>query len=235
MSNPQTTQPNSARAAILANVRKSLGASANDPARRATADAHLTARARHPIPERVAGKDAASLKELFRTQLETAGTTVLEVDAAEDVPQAVADYLRGKNLPQTIRMGSDPDLTGMPWGNVPSLEVTQGPAAPEDTAGLSKAVAGVAETGTMMLASGSANPVTLNFLPETHLVVVAASSIVGPYEDGFSRVRETFGDSTMPRTVNLISGPSRTGDIGGRIVMGAHGPRQVCVVIVNGM
>jgi L-lactate dehydrogenase complex protein LldG len=37
----------------------------------------------------------------------------------------------------------------------------------------------------------------------------------------------------MPRSLNLISGPSRTGDIGGRIVLGAHGPRRLCIVIVG--
>jgi L-lactate dehydrogenase complex protein LldG len=38
----------------------------------------------------------------------------------------------------------------------------------------------------------------------------------------------------MPRTLNLVSGPSRTADIGGRIVIGAHGPRRLMVVIVGG-
>ncbi|MEL6226223.1 MAG: LUD domain-containing protein, partial [Pseudomonadota bacterium] len=76
-------------------------------------------------------------------------------------------------------------------------------------------------------------PVTLNFLPETHIVVVDQNAIVGPYEEAFDRVRTRFGDGKMPRTVNMVSGPSRTGDIGGRIVMGAHGPRRMMVVIVE--
>jgi L-lactate dehydrogenase complex protein LldG len=75
--------------------------------------------------------------------------------------------------------------------------------------------------------------VTLNFLPENQIVVIRARDIAGPYEDAFDRVRQLYGKGTMPRTVNMISGPSRTGDIGGRLVMGAHGPRQLCVIIVG--
>jgi L-lactate dehydrogenase complex protein LldG len=108
-----------------------------------------------------------------------------------------------------------------------------GAADPGDEASLSHAAAGVAETGTLVLASGPDNPVTLSFLPETHIVVVEAKDIVGGYEDAWAIVRERFGEGQMPRTVNMISGPSRTGDIGGRLVLGAHGPRRQCVIVVK--
>ncbi|MEM1307832.1 MAG: LUD domain-containing protein, partial [Pseudomonadota bacterium] len=80
---------------------------------------------------------------------------------------------------------------------------------------------------------GDANPVTLNFLPETHIVLVDAETVVGPYEDAFDAVRARYGKHHMPRTLNMISGPSRTGDIGGRLVMGAHGPRRMLVIVVE--
>jgi L-lactate dehydrogenase complex protein LldG len=76
--------------------------------------------------------------------------------------------------------------------------------------------------------------VTINFMPENHIVVVRAKDIVGPYEAAFERVRALYGKGAMPRTVNMISGPSRTGDIGGRLVMGAHGPKRMCVILVEG-
>jgi L-lactate dehydrogenase complex protein LldG len=37
----------------------------------------------------------------------------------------------------------------------------------------------------------------------------------------------------LPRTVNFITGPSRTGDIEQRIVLGAHGPRRLHIVVVD--
>jgi L-lactate dehydrogenase complex protein LldG len=92
-------------------------------------------------------------------------------------------------------------------------------------------VAGVAETGTLVLASGPDNPVTLTFVPDTHVVVVEAQTIVGSYEEAVMRLLRELGQ--LPRTLNLVSAPSRTGDIGGKIVMGAHGPRRLAVVLVG--
>ena len=150
------------------------------------------------------------------------------------MPSLIAGYLRQNNLPARIATGDDAYLADLPWSKEPTLERKQGRATPSDEVGLSHATAAIAETGTLMMASGADNPVTINFLPETHIVVVEEKDMVGPYEDGWNKIRARFGDRTMPRTVNMISGPSRTGDIGGRLVMGAHGPRRMCVVLVKG-
>ncbi|MEM9028429.1 MAG: LUD domain-containing protein [Pseudomonadota bacterium] len=223
----------SARDAILNRVRHSLGAQGQDTGRQTAAEQHVAARQRHPIPDRVAGKDATALKQVFREQLEAVSATVIDVADAADIASAIADYLRGTNRPLALRVGDDADLAAIDWQAEPTMEISFGAARPDDAVGLSRAVAGVAETGTLMLASGPDNPVTLNFMPETHIVVLNAEDIVEAYEDGFDVLRERFGSNEMPRTVNLISGPSRTGDIGGRLVMGAHGPRQFCVIVVN--
>ena len=81
-----------------------------------------------------------------------------------------------------------------------------------------------------MMKSGPAHPTTLNFLPDTHVVVLRASQIVGSYEDAWDRLR---GGEAMPRTVNFITGPSRTGDIEQTIFLGAHGPRRMHIVMVE--
>ena len=224
----------SARAAILSKIGNALAEGPKLEERRKAASGHISAPSRHPIPERVAGKDAAALRQTFVHYAEAQSATVVQVDDWNAVPSAVSSYLREHNLPQRARLGSDPALNAAPWSNVPALEVSSGPADPADDVGISRAVAAIAETGTMMLASGEDNPVTLNFLPETHVIAGEATDLVGPYEDAFQKVRATYGAGQMPRTVNLISGPSRTGDIGGQIVMGAHGPRRMCIVLVGG-
>ena len=84
-----------------------------------------------------------------------------------------------------------------------------------------------------MLTSGAAGPTTLNFLPENHIVVLKASQIVGPYEDAWDRVRAAEGEGRLPRTVNFITGPSRTGDIEQTLEMGAHGPRRLHIILVE--
>ena len=78
-----------------------------------------------------------------------------------------------------------------------------------------------------------ANPTTLNFLPEAHTVLIEAADIVGSYEEAWDRLRAIHGKGTLPRAVNLISGPSRTADIEQTIVRGAHGPRRLLVLILG--
>ena len=74
---------------------------------------------------------------------------------------------------------------------------------------------------------------TLAFLPELHIVVLGEENIVATMEEALASVGEPGDAPRLPRTVNLISGASRTGDIGGRLVMGAHGPRQLVLLLVG--
>ena len=83
------------------------------------------------------------------------------------------------------------------------------------------------------MASGPDNPTTLNFLPDTHIVVVDAKDIAGDYETVWARVRETFGIDALPRAINMITGPSRSADIAQILILGAHGPRRLHVLVVG--
>jgi L-lactate dehydrogenase complex protein LldG len=91
----------------------------------------------------------------------------------------------------------------------------------------------VAETGTLVLTSGRDNPTTLNFLPDVHIVVVDAADVAADFETVLARLRERFGTGIMPRTVNMITGPSRSADIEQTLLLGAHGPRKLHVVVVG--
>ncbi len=154
------------------------------------------------------------------------------VEAPEAVPAAVAALLRRLNLPLAIRHGDDPLLVGVPWDREGALEVRRGPSAGNDLAAVSHAVAAVAETGTVVMTSGVDNPTTLNFLPDVHIVVVDVDDIVGDFETVMSRLRERFG-AVLPRTVNLITGQSRSADIEQTLILGAHGPRKLHVILLG--
>jgi L-lactate dehydrogenase complex protein LldG len=223
---------NGMRAGMFARIRSGLGVTAHDAVRQAAVAIRLKASKPHLIPDRVA-KPGTDLRALLRSFLEGQSATVVDVATPADVPSAVTMFLRASNLPLRARMAQDAFLAKLDWETEPTFECLHGRARPQDEVGLSHATIAVAETGTLVLASGEGNPVTLNFLPETHIVVLAAKDIVGPYETAFEHVRATYGRGIMPRTVNFISGPSRTSDIGGRLVMGAHGPRRMCVIIVD--
>jgi L-lactate dehydrogenase complex protein LldG len=226
------TAADGARERMLARIRQGLGADASAE-RRATVARRLAEPALPLVPER-ARRPAEERRQQLRAFLEGQSATFIEVAAADEVPAAVARYLRSANLPLRVRAGRDPYLADLDWSGEPALERLSGAAQAGDEVGLSHAVAAVAETGTLVMASGADNPVTVNFLPETHIVVVEEAALVGGYEGAWEALRARCGRGTMPRTVNFISGPSRTADIAGQLVMGAHGPRRLCVILVRG-
>jgi L-lactate dehydrogenase complex protein LldG len=157
-------------------------------------------------------------------------TTVARVASQDEVPGEVVRYLAAENLPAELVMAPDPGLDAIPWDQRPLLQIRRGRAEHGDAVSLTPCLAAVAETGTLLLVSGADTPTTLNFLPDTHIVVLHAGQVVASYEDGWDLVRE---QREWPRTVNLITGPSRTGDIEQRIQLGAHGPRRLHVVLVE--
>lgn len=220
------------RQAFLAKIRSGLDDGRSDDQRRSEVAARLKAPPSHPLPARTQ-LSPTDRRTLFESHLTGQSATVVSVATAAEVPAAIAAYLRNTNLPSRVRCGTDPYLADLDWSKTPALQRDGGKAAPTDETSVSHATAGISETGTLLLCSGEDNPVTLNYLPETHIVVVEAKDIVGGYEAGLVKVRERYGKNRMPRTVNMISGPSRTGDIGGVMVMGAHGPRRMCVVVVG--
>lgn len=220
-----------ARETILGRIRKANGATDGAERRRAVA-ARLADPRANLIPKRAEG-DLAHRLAVFRAQMESVGGTVEQVEELNDVPEAVAAYLRGGNLPARIRHGADPAFVALPWHRAATLEVSLGPSDGSDSAALSHAFASVAETGTIVLLSGADNPTTLNFLPEAHIVVVEAKDLVGNYEEAWTRLRALYGPGQMPRTVNMISGPSRTGDVEQTIVRPAHGPKNMHVIVVG--
>ena len=220
------------RGQILGRLRRSLKVPADDGGRKAAVSARIAAKDRGPVPARTDLPRSAVI-DLFVEQAEAVASSVVRVDKEADVPAAVGAYLKGQNLPSEVRLAPEPGLEGLAWGDQPLLAVSSGAARPEDATSVTPALAGVAETGTLMLTSGAAGPTTLNFLPENHIVVLKASQIVGPYEDAWNRVRAAEGEGRLPRTVNFITGPSRTGDIEQTIEMGAHGPRRLHIILVE--
>jgi len=199
--------------------------------RRHVVDERLARAPRGIIPER-GQLSGDALLSMFKAQAESAFTTVAEVESAADVPEAIAAFLRNHNLPATVRMGDDPRLRAMAW-DVTSLDMKRGPSDGHDLNGVSHAFGAVAESGTLVLVSGPENPSTVNFLPDNHIVVVSAKDVAGDYESVLGRVRDLYGKGTMPRTVNLITGPSRSADIEQTLLLGAHGPRRLHVVLVK--
>lgn len=221
----------SARDDVLSAVRRSLGVTGDEAPRRAAVEARLAQAAAGIIPRRGQG-DAAQRAATFKAEAARAEASLAEVVEPADVPAEVARYLRENNLAAALRMGEDVRLGAMPWGAT-ALDISRGPSDGHDPNAVSVAFSAVAESGTLALVSGPANPTTLNFLPDNHIVVVFAEDLVGDYESVFAKVRAAYGAGAAPRTLNFITGPSRSADIEQTLLLGAHGPRRLHIVLVG--
>jgi len=210
---------------ILDRVRSRLG---RNPENAIAAGKEIDAwLARHPEGPRPAVR--GDLVEVFCEKSRKLSSTVEAVASVADVPAAVARYLSSLQLaPSAVCW---PQLAELPWAAA-GIEVAARAAVDADLVGITGSFCAVAETGTLMLLSGPDTPATASLLPETHIAVVNASRVVPGMEEAWNLVRAERGE--LPRAVNFISGPSRTGDIEQTIVLGAHGPYRVHIVLVRG-
>src|SRR5829696_1838990 len=186
------TPSTESRKAIYAKVRRALTITGEEPDRREAVRTRLADPRPNLIPERGRLSHHQQVA-LFCRMAEAVQASVERVPHVDAVPEVVADHLRRNNLPAEIRMGEDLRLAALPWSRVRHLQRRVGRSDGYDLVGLSHAFAGVAESGTLVLVSGPDNPTTLNFLPDTHLVVVNAADIVGDYESIWMRVRRAYG------------------------------------------
>jgi L-lactate dehydrogenase complex protein LldG len=221
----------SARDTIFGSIRASLGVNGQEAPRRKVVDDRLAGHPAGVVPAR--GQVSANERMvLFGRMLEGAAGTLKHVASADDVPAAIGEFLRRHNLPLAVRRGGDALLASLPWQREPALDVSIGPSDGQQLASVSRAFGGVAETGTLVLTAGPDNPTTLNFLPDNHVVVIEAKDIAGDFESVLARLRERYG-AALPRVVNFVTGPSRSADIEQTLILGAHGPRRLHVIVVG--
>ncbi|MCQ0987239.1 LutC/YkgG family protein [Jiella marina] len=221
----------STRDAVMGRIRRAVGATPDDSERREAVAARLAGSPKGVIPKRGQLAPAERLA-LFVDMARKADATVVEIPDYAAIPDEIATYLRERNLPAEIKMGDDPRLAGIDFSET-ALSVAKGPSDGDDLSSLSHAEGAIAESGTLMLTSGPDNPTSLNFLPEYHFVVLKAEDVAGDMESLFAGLRERFGKGVMPRSVNFVTGPSRSADIEQTLLLGAHGPRRLHILVVG--
>jgi L-lactate dehydrogenase complex protein LldG len=212
----------SSRDEILQRVRSGIGRG-DAPARRAAAEAWIAGRACGPQPTL-----AADLAGRFMARAESLSSTVERIAGRAELPAAVARFLAAGELGMAAVIA--PELADLDWA-ASGLAVAARPAVDRDTVGVTGCFCAIAETGTLLLLSGAPTPASVSLLPETHIALVDARRIVGTMEEAFALLRAEHG--SLPRALNFISGPSRTGDIEQTIVLGAHGPRRVHLLLAG--
>ncbi|MGA7750114.1 MAG: lactate utilization protein C [Gallionella sp.] len=215
-----------ARDKILGKIRnaqanKGLGSHTAPGPNTETIASHIAQHQRGPLPP-----PPGDLVACFKERAIKLSSDVLEANDSTDVPFLLASYLREKNLP--LRGVCWPSLAGLPW-NAAGLDMQSRPTKDQDLVGVTGAFCAIAETGTLMLLSGAETPATTSLLPETHVAVVDPRRIVATMEDAWDLLRKEH--KQPPRTVNFISGPSRTADIEQTVTLGAHGPYRVLLIV----
>ena len=217
------------REAVLARVRKALGRTGSDAQARADAEAYIAAHAQGPRPSM-----PADLVQRFLARATDMASTVERIAALGEVPSAVARYLDALELrPEIAEQKSHhgvcwPEFAALDWKGA-GLAIDARPTEGNDRLGITGSFCAIAETGTLVLVTGPQSPTATALLPDTHVAIVRADRIVSGMEEAFALVRRELPNA--PRAINFISGPSRTGDIEQTIVLGAHGPYRVHILL----
>lgn len=214
----------SARENILARIRAQSGRRGATTERElADARSVIAARTRGPLP----GFARHEPVQHFIEECDRLKTTLAEVHNMADVPAAVAHYLRETKL----------NLNAVGWNKLATLDWPRAgvtfharPADKDDLVGITSCFCAIGETGTLLLLGAPGTPKVTALLPETHIAIVQKSRIVPTMEDAFQLLRDEVGE--LPRATFFVSGPSRTADIEQTIVIGAHGPYRVHVILV---
>lgn len=218
------------RDAILGRVRSALRKTGAGTGNRADAEAYIAAHAHGPRPAM-----PSDLVTRFLSRATDMASTVERIGSRADIPAAVARYVDALELPQEILAQKShagvcwPEFADLDWSGA-GLEIEARPTTGGDRLGITGSFCAIAETGTLVFTTGATTPTATALLPDTHVAVIRADRVVAGMEEAFALVRTEHNG--MPRAMNMISGPSRTGDIEQTIVLGAHGPFRVHILLL---
>ncbi len=216
--------------AIIGAIQRGLKRGPLPADQRQMLQSRMAAHPRHIVPQRGQLEPEARVA-LFTHYVEREFGTVTRLADMAAVPEAIALYLAQQNLAPALVASPHPVLQAIPFDRTPMLSVRFGTSGAEDAVGLQHGFAGIAETGTLMLPSGPTHPVLNNLLPDHAIVLLHAANIVASYEDAFDLLRL---EGEISRNVMLVTGPSRSADIEQTLELGAHGPRRLHVLIIDG-
>ena len=225
------TDNRASRDAILGRVKKALAVPGDRARARDDAQAYVAAHAQGPrpsMPDDLVGR--------FMQRATDMESTVERIADRQQIPAAVARYLGALVLPPALAAQHShagvcwPGFADLDWAGT-GLQIEARPTTGSDRVGITGCFCAIAETGTLVVLAGADAPTATTLLPDTHVAVLAADRVVSGMEEAFALIRRERGE--LPRAVNMISGPSRTGDIEQTVVVGAHGPFRVHILVLG--
>ncbi|MFT5115447.1 MAG: L-lactate dehydrogenase complex protein LldG [Parasphingorhabdus sp.] len=210
---------------VLGNIRSSLRRSQPlDETLQAGLKQRLALHQKHVQP----GFTGELLERLVQKHIALQGT-LDRIQHKSELSVVLQNYMQEYSLPDSLVIGESVLFEDL---NLPEhIKINRRPALDKDKICVSRAVAAVAETGTLVLRSSADSPLTHNYMPDHHVVLLETGTIVRWQEDIWTLLRQEA--SFPPRGVCFISGPSKTADIEQTIEYGAHGPRCLHLVLLD--
>jgi L-lactate dehydrogenase complex protein LldG len=168
----------------------------------------------------------ADLLETFKTELETIfGKVVIENSDAALI-QRLKEILAERNVSTVYCL--DEDLRTILGSDINIDFSDEGFKGMQ--AGITRCEQLIARTGSLVVSSAHESGRRMNVFPPLHLVWAKASQLVPFVEDAIEQVKNRYYGN-LPSQISVITGPSRTADIEKTLVLGAHGPRELIVLI----
>jgi L-lactate dehydrogenase complex protein LldG len=170
--------------------------------------------------------DAASH---FVAKAKASVAQVHEIAEPADAPAAIWEIIAAERLIPRLHIPASSPLRALPWHAAPGLLLCPEPPSGEDSAFAAPDYA-IAETGTVVFFSGPDSPSSWHFRPGREFMMIPRARILPRLEN----ILALFSDGRpLPATLTLVTGPSRTADIEQTIELGAHGPREIHILIAG--
>lgn len=170
----------------------------------------------------------------FRACSEDLKTEFIVADSLDTLPQILAELRQREGWKQAAAHRSELTDAAVQALGLPTLTVDGGydvRALERCDVGITTCDALVAQTGTLVVTSLSSGGRALSVLPPHHLVIARRDQLVADLPAAFEAIQAKYAPD-YPSMISLVTGPSRTGDIERILVLGAHGPKKLTVVMV---
>jgi len=173
-----------------------------------------------PVPVEPSGP----LADRFAAELGALGGTVTRVRPAE-LPERLAGFLQQRGIASVCvdeageRCAAALEAAGVKVVRTPD---------PTVVGGVTGALAGLADTGSLVLTAGTGRPLSASLLPEIHIALLRLSDLVPSLADALRKPELQAAAAAV-----VVTGPSRTADIEMALTIGVHGPKEVVVFLVE--